>query len=311
MFTNWLHSTRHIERPAGMDVEFVVVENGSRKTLNEVIQAERNRPADERVIHYVLEPKLGISNARNAAVDKALSIDATYIVFVDDDEILTRDWVSILVQDCMAQGALLLGGPVRPLIDRTGLGRYHKALATGIAKRYYTVEKLNGERFRRGRISQITIVTNNWIGHRSLFDEHGLRFSEALGFSGGEDTRFFRDALEKGVKTGWSERAFVYETVPRERISLRHQYLRHKSQALAHLRDKRRRYKGSAAWFTISALSITAVRALTAICIQLPMVPLTGGSSAVAVARNLGWCHGRILEFLGGNADYYRHTTGD
>ncbi|MBW8735139.1 MAG: glycosyltransferase family 2 protein, partial [Asticcacaulis sp.] len=60
-------------------------------------------------IIYVHEPRTGVANARNAAVE---ACDAEFIAFLDDDEEAPAGWLSALLATQAAFGADVVFGPV-------------------------------------------------------------------------------------------------------------------------------------------------------------------------------------------------------
>lgn len=71
------------------EILIFVVDNNYKGNANKVIDCflENHRFP----INYSIEPKKGISFARNHAIKKAK--DCEYIIFVDDDEITDPDWL--------------------------------------------------------------------------------------------------------------------------------------------------------------------------------------------------------------------------
>ena len=61
---------------------------------------------------YVHEPRRGISNARNAALNAAFSAAADWIAFIDDDEVADPFWLSQLLSKAAESKADVIGGPV-------------------------------------------------------------------------------------------------------------------------------------------------------------------------------------------------------
>ena len=56
------------------------------------------------ILRYVSEPRRGIPVARNAAVAFATSLNADYLVFIDDDEWVENDWLVTLFSYCKEKG---------------------------------------------------------------------------------------------------------------------------------------------------------------------------------------------------------------
>jgi succinoglycan biosynthesis protein ExoM len=71
----------------------------------------------------------------------------------------------------------------------------------------------------RGKIE--TGYTGNVMIRRAIVANLGLRFREELGCSGGEDLDFFHRLHAQGGKIGFAPRAFAYETVPKDRATLK------------------------------------------------------------------------------------------
>ena len=86
-----LQSWLRLEFPAGVTPLFIVVENDT-ANLNEASVDDFRACLRAGETLYRLESEIGIPNARNAAVAAALSRDAVFICFVDDDETVAPDW---------------------------------------------------------------------------------------------------------------------------------------------------------------------------------------------------------------------------
>lgn len=79
-----------IRQPAPDTWRMVVIDNNSRDATPEVVR----RFAERLPLDYRFEPKQGLSNARNAAVDYAAAWGADYIVWTDDDVIVEDTWLT-------------------------------------------------------------------------------------------------------------------------------------------------------------------------------------------------------------------------
>ncbi|WP_424767439.1 glycosyltransferase [Paenibacillus sp. sgz302251] len=105
-------------------VESVLVQNYSKEEIEIIVVDNRSTDdtafvvKDLQLLHgprlrYIFENKLGLSNARNRAIREARG---EYILFLDDDAIASRDWVSNIV-DVFAMGADIgcVGGRIDPV----------------------------------------------------------------------------------------------------------------------------------------------------------------------------------------------------
>jgi len=152
------------------------------------------------------EPRKGLSNVRNAALEEALQTGAPFIAFIDDDEAPTAGWIEALCARARETGAGAVVGPVHAIFAQpppawiAASGFYAKSLPSqgGLVKDGYTSNCL---------LSRAAIETNN------------LRFDARFNEMGGEDTLFFHALLRSGCSIAWAADAIVTEYIPRQRMS--------------------------------------------------------------------------------------------
>jgi len=95
--------------PAGFSWDVVVVNNNCTDATSQVVRSF----ADRLRIREVLEPKPGLSNARNRALAEAT---ADYIAWTDDDVLVDPDWIAQLCAGIEAYpDAAGFGGTIEPL----------------------------------------------------------------------------------------------------------------------------------------------------------------------------------------------------
>ncbi len=181
-------------------LEIVVVDNDELASAREVCLAV-SLPWQ---VKYVVEPRRGISHARNRAIAEAGSID--FLAFIDDDEVPTIHWLDELLWAQAEFAADVVSGPVLP------------AYSADVA------EWVRRGGFFDGRVSTTgttrrTCSTNNALVGSHVF-RRVLRFDDAFTLSGAEDTHFFSRAVQAGFRIVWSQEASVYETVSAQRGSL-------------------------------------------------------------------------------------------
>ncbi|MCP8884412.1 glycosyltransferase [Devosia sp. XJ19-1] len=154
-------------------------------------------------LHYVHAPAANICIARNACLDAA---QADFLAFVDDDEVVSRQWLAALVQKAEASDATSVLGPVRALYPATAPawmvgGDFHSTLPV----------------FVKGTIR--TGYTCNVLIRRTASVRH-LRFDPALGRTGGEDTDYFYRLTALGGSIDYAPDALVEEPVPADRATM-------------------------------------------------------------------------------------------
>lgn len=302
-----LDSWAKLTFPDDVTPVFIIVDNDPAASMQDIVRKARGQMTVGALI-YVVEPEIGIPQARNAAVRAALANDASVIAFVDDDETVAEDWFIHLFDTYRRTGAQLIGGPVRAFIPQVAASAKQRIIQAGVRDRYRKVEDRAAQRLRSGRLEKMAILTNNWFADAALFTRLGLSFDDELRLTGGSDTKFYRDAVAKGVRTSWAPQAIVFETIPDERLSLAYQYRRGKEQSKTSIRAKIRD-RGRLRVLPMLATSI-AIRCVGTAAL-LVSIPFSGGRSAVAFSRSCGWIVGRAAGFIGRKSELYGKVTGE
>lgn len=153
-------------------------------------------------IRYLHEPEPGISAARNRALDAAQADDV--LVFIDDDERPTPGWLERLLDIYRPTRPAGVVGPV--------ISQYAEEPGEFIdAGRFF-------ERRRLPTGTPVTVAaTNNLLLDLRQVGE--LRFDQSLGISGGSDTLFTRQLVQRGGRLVWCDEAIVYDIVPPTRLT--------------------------------------------------------------------------------------------
>ena len=158
-------------------------------------------------MQYLHETKRGIPFARNRVLDHAIYRQAEYIAFIDDDETAAPDWLLTMHQIITSRAVDAVQGPVISLLPED-------APNWAIKDRKKKSNRTEGE--PKGALS-----TNNVIFSSRLIVEKGLRFDKRFALSGGSDIDFFQRSARLGSCHIWTNRALVYEKIPRSRLSLK------------------------------------------------------------------------------------------
>jgi len=156
------------------------------------------------LVRYAHEPRPGIAAARNRALADAGTADL--LVFIDDDEVPSERWLAQLVELQRRSGAAAVVGPV--------ISEYEHEPEPWIQA---------GRFFRRRRLAtgtRLTVAaTNNLLLDLQQIRALGLRFDERFGLSGGSDTLFTRQLVQRGGSMLWCDEAVVVDRVPASRLT--------------------------------------------------------------------------------------------
>lgn len=305
MLASALSSLEDLVAPDNTRVTIVIVENDDHETVRQTVEAFGNQTGKS--AHYVLEKRMGIPFARNAAVRAALAMDADVVLFFDDDEIVDTQWLVEMLSRYRTSQLQLIGGPVFASSATTREPWVRTQLRRGLAGRFERRANKAARLFDKGEDNQVTIVTNNWLASRDVFEVHGIEFDGAYAKTGGSDTKFFHDAVAAGVKTGWAPQAKVFETIPSERLTIGYVYKRGRDQKRAAVfrklrKDGRLRFGLRLAPELVYRLVLLAPRAL--------WVALTGGRHLASFVRSTGELAGLFTGFFGARSTLYEQTTG-
>jgi glycosyltransferase involved in cell wall biosynthesis len=146
-------------------------------------------------IKYVVEPRRGLTYARNRAIAEAGPVD--FVAFIDDDEVPSVAWLDELLWTQAAFSADVVAGPVSP--------RYAQEVAGWIkaGEFFASPPKPTGTPCK-------TCATHNALVATRVF-ERVPKFDDSFALSGAEDTDFFLRTAQAGYKIVWSQEAVVFE----------------------------------------------------------------------------------------------------
>lgn len=185
---------RRVRKP---QIEIVVVDNDDRATAREICNAV-SLPWP---IRYAVEPKPGITFARNRAIAEAGDVD--FITFIDDDEVPTAPWLDELLGTQYEFASDVVSGPIFP--------KYAPEIP----------EWVRSGGFFKPRTLPTGTERDTCACNNVLVATHVLKrvptFDDAFALSGAEDTNFFLRARKAGHKIVWSQEAVVFEIVPVKR----------------------------------------------------------------------------------------------
>lgn len=283
------------------DAFIVVVEN--HVSPNQKVLVESLASVSPHPILYHHEPQIGIPFARNLIVDKALSLSANWLAFIDDDETADPDWLKALYQAAYRWRADVIQG--RVIYDYPA------------EDRWASLQEKNGEAksLSDGRPLR-TAATNNVLfsSHLVSSDGFNLRFDTQLKYTGGSDTDFFNRSHINGARFVYTTSAVVHEVVPIDRCSFGYLFERQaRIRATGFFIDKKNLGLKIALTKHIRRLLQFFIQAffyfLAAICYCL-IKPRKAKFYYFRGVMKLANCYGALRGFFGKLLNPYQNTQG-
>ncbi|WP_094676486.1 glycosyltransferase [Hydrocoleum sp. CS-953] len=215
---------------ASQNFEVLIIDNASQDNTQEIGDRYQEKYSNFR---YIYEPVLGLSKARNSALNQA---KAKYIAYLDDDAIPSEEWLESILDSftTVEPSPVCVGGPIYGLweipkpdwIDRS-MEDFFTVLDYGSKPKWFKTNK-----FPYG--------ANMTYRKESLKSVGG--FNEKLGRKGkkllSQEELLLNIILEQqGGKFYYNPKAFVQHWVPKERINaewlLSRSYWQGRSDAIA------------------------------------------------------------------------------
>ena len=187
------------------NVDIIIVDNDIERSAEEVISEMRKDFNCDIKIDYYNMPVKGISNVRNELLKKALELKTDFIVFIDDDEYVTADWLNELVKSILNNDADAVRGPV--------IAKTEKDIPDYISCWFERESYTDNSTLK-------TLTTGNLIIKRASLQLYDVWFDNRFNIIGSGDSYFGIQLLNKGAKFCWAAKAIVYETIPESRANI-------------------------------------------------------------------------------------------
>lgn len=193
--------------PARLRLTVIVVDNCAAGTARPVFDAVFAGTD----AHYVCCAEPGIPFARNAAVEAALAAGADYIAFIDDDEVAPPGWIDALLAAMNEAGADAVQGEIRKVAPGADLEQ--AAASQPYAGRSWEAVET---------VATCNTLYKAWLAQGPA----GLRFDEAMRYTGGSDRDYFHRATLRGAKVAKVTGAHVVEEIAEGRDSFKYECMR-------------------------------------------------------------------------------------
>lgn len=282
------------EEPRDTIVSILVVENDKRGQAKAIIDEIKERSPFK--VFYVIQPVLGISQARNSALRGAHSIGADWIAFIDDDDVANFDWIEKLVETQRKYNAEAVTGPQYSSFP-PGTPKYKRRCVWGTPF------------YEEGSVRKIA-ATNNFMFNAHFVKANKIVFDNSLAFHAGEDTLFSYNITKNGGKIIWTNSAIVTETIPAERTTLKW-YWKHSKHSGIHSVYTKKIMGDDVSDVLFSSLR-KALRGAGKIALS-PFAFLWGGGMKTIFSgvRDFAKGYGVICGMLNIKSEHYKKVTGE
>lgn len=187
-------------------IDIVVVDNDAERSAEALITKFKEDVSGIFNIHYHCQAEKGLAKVRNEIFRLGFALSPDYIVFIDDDEYASKIWLQELTEKAVNLKADMVLGRVIPMFE--------KEINEGLK---YWFKYPN---FRDG-MSIDFLVTHNLIIRSQFIINNALSFDLRFNTTGGEDSFFGIQALNKGAKIFFAQNALVFETIPERKSNLK------------------------------------------------------------------------------------------
>jgi len=202
------------ERPDGLDVQVIVVDNASTDGTRALVLAQMNRFGGR--LHYLFEPTPGKPHALNAGI---AATQGDLIGLIDDDEEIAPDWFRVIWRQFAAEPDLdFIGGKCLP---RWGaqrpdwLGNHYLGVIGWVDP--------GPQRQLMDGSYQGMLMGGNAVVRRRTLEAVGSYSSElsrtGTRLLGCEDEDMYHRVLEHGARGVYVPELVIFHYVPEERLS--------------------------------------------------------------------------------------------
>ncbi|MFT4737629.1 MAG: succinoglycan biosynthesis protein ExoM [Cyclobacteriaceae bacterium] len=204
MLANCLLSLCDLELPEAYQVKLMVIDNdesGSAQAVFNTLVSKLPMKAE-----YLIEKSRGIVHMRNRVLEKAVSEEASFIAFIDDDETVEPSWLIVMLKTLLHYDADVVDGAVERILPE---GTPDWIVRGGFLK---WSSRPTGTLRQSGSTSTVLFKAK-------LITTWGLRFNAELNLSGSSDTYLFSQAYQLGAKIVWLNETLVKEYFPPSRAT--------------------------------------------------------------------------------------------
>lgn len=254
--------------PENWQIQILIVDNACSQACKEL--TEKMRLTSQIRMHYFAESMLGIPFARNRACAESLALNADWIIFIDDDETASQNWLMAYGSALKKYKTNILTGPVKYIFPEN----YERWLGN---KGFSDIP--DGTELKRA-------ATNNVMFSSSILKALSSEqwFDEKMKLIGGSDSEFFTRLANSGEKIVFVKQAEVIEPVTANRLSMKWRLGRqfHSSIVRIYVNSKLHGY-----WKCLAKCGLEATRRILDGLIGFSVLPVVAILPGKSIKRHL------------------------
>lgn len=296
IFCKCLETIAELRLPDNTAVDLVIIDNDEEASAKELVNSFRNKIKIP--VHYFVEPKRGLANARNRLIQECINLGASHIAMFDDDILLPENWIinyynyyyknEAAVIITAASYSKFTSKPPK-YIEKNDLFKCSTTKKTGLIRK--------------------DAASGNVFFPVSIITELNLNFNSEYIFMGGEDGKFFEEASNKGAVIVWCNECYNYELNGTDKINIAWILKRSRYNGFSAAKNAIKRKKG---FFAKNFYIIRQTASFVINCIILPLSIFAGITGFINMlgftAKSLGRLQGSIAKTT---LNYYEKVYGD
>ena len=205
--TKCLESIIKQKTSSEFNYEILVVENNIKPNSDIEQLLKKIKKNASCSVNHILETRLGIPYARNAALEYGYNRKFDALAFIDDDAFAENDWLYQLFMVKLHTHSQAITGPQKPIFPDNCPKRFVQSKA-------YHAREVNNN------LSTVAwAATNNVLFDLHFLRNNNIRFKDDLIF-GGEDKELTLRLSDCGGIITWNKNAIVNEYIAHERLKL-------------------------------------------------------------------------------------------
>ncbi len=202
-----IESLGNLNLPNKIKTEILVVDNDENQSAKNIVK--KYQKSLKITLRYVTERQLGLANVRNRALKEAISLNATHLAFIDDDEVADKNWLLSHVDFYNENKDIsVCSGPTFSKFEKS----YPKYITESHVFKKATSKK-DGQ-------TRKSCATGNVFFSLEIVKSNNIYFLKEFNYIGGEDGDFFARIYQQGYKIGWNNYAITYEFIDESRANL-------------------------------------------------------------------------------------------